>query len=87
MPEKMTRIRLSQMSVSRPRKGCADCVFSEKNGDSLIIILLMKGWRSVDWMSDRESEVLNGEYCGIVVGNSRRKSALVRCVVYYREAP
>jgi hypothetical protein len=62
--------------VSPPRRGCAYCVFSEKDGGSLIMGVLVRGLRSADWMPDRESELLNGECCcGIAVGDVGRESA------------
>jgi hypothetical protein len=39
------------------------CVFSEKDGGSLIMGVLVRGLRSADWMPDMESGILNGECC------------------------
>lgn len=69
-------LRRSLAPVSPSRKGCADCVFSGKDGGSLIMGVLVRGLRSADWMPDRESGILNGECCcGIAVGNGGRESA------------
>ena len=65
-------LRRSLAPVLRPRKGCADCVFSEKDRGSLIIGILVRGLRSVNWILDRDSGILNRECCcSTTVGKGR----------------